>query len=93
MSVPGQKAPIVEIKIELILHKGDKLSFVDSTRLNCLQKKNDIVNDYYYLVGLDKPSGKTAKLEDQSVNTLPIARPISSPKKTVTTTTTKTSYT
>jgi len=93
VSVPGQKAPIVEIKIELILHKGDKLSFVDSTRLNCLQKKNDIVNDYYYLVGLDKPAGKTAKLEDRPVNTLPIARPISSPKKTVTTTTTKTSYT
>ena len=68
--------------------QGQQLSFVDSTRLNCMQKKESIVNDYYYLVGLDKPAGKTSKLQDQPINTLPIARPISTPKKTVTTTTT-----
>ena len=88
--VSGQSVPIVSIKLSFILHKGKQLSFIDSTRLNCMQKRESIVNDYYYLVGLDKPSGKTAKLEDQPVNTLPIAHPISTPKKTVTTTTTTT---
>ena len=86
--VPGLKTPNVKIKIEIVLHQGDKLSFIDSTRLNCLQKKNDIVNDYYYLVGLDKPLGKTAPLSEQPINTLPVARPVANPKKTVTTTTT-----
>ena len=89
--VSGQTVPIVSVNITFMLHQGkqgQQLSFVDSTRLNCMQKKESIVNDYYYLVGLDKPAGKTAKLQDQPVNTLPIARPISTPKKTVTTTTT-----
>jgi hypothetical protein len=88
--VSGQAVPIVSINLSFILHQGKKLSFVDSTRLNCMHKRESIVNDYYHLVGLDKPSGKTAKLEDQPVNTLPVARLISSPKKTVTTTTTTT---
>ena len=88
--VPGQKAPIVEIRINFVLHEGKELSFIDSTRLNCLQKKKNIVNDYYYLVGLDKPLDKTAKLADRPVNTLPIAYPVLPEKKTVTTTTTTT---
>ena len=95
LPVPGQNIPIVSVTVSFILHQGkegQQLSFVDSTRLNCMQKKESIVNDYYYLVGLNKPAGKTAKLQDQPVNTLPIARPISSPKKTVTTTTTTTTY-
>jgi len=86
--IVGQSAPIVSIKLTFALQQGNKLSFVDSTRLNCKHKRESIVNDYYHLVGLDKSAGKTAKLEDQPVNTLPIARPILSPKKTVTTTTT-----
>ena len=88
ISVPGQSVPIVSVKISFVLQQGKQLSFVDSTRLNCIHKRESIVNDYYHLVGLDKPAGKTARLQDQPVNTLPIARPISTPTKTVTTTTT-----
>jgi hypothetical protein len=90
--IPGQTVPIVSIKILFVLQQGKQLSFVDSTRLNCMQKRESIVNDYYYLVGLDKPAGKTARLQDQPVNTLPVARPVSTPKKVVTTTTTTTTY-
>lgn len=86
--VPGQKTPTVDIKIQFVLHKGSELSFIESTRLNCIQKRESIVNDYYYLVGLDKPRGKTAPLSERPVDTL--NKPISPPpvKKTVTTTTT-----
>ena len=86
--VPGQKTPNVEIKIQLVLHEGSELSFIESTRLNCMQKKESIVNDYYYLVGLDKPLGKTAPLSERPINIL--NKPVSPPpvKKTVTTTTT-----
>jgi len=48
--VPGQKAPIIELKLTFILHGGKELSFIDSTKLNCMQKKQDIINDYYTLV-------------------------------------------
>ena len=41
-----KKTPIVEIKIELILNKGKELTFIDSTRLNCMQKRESIINDY-----------------------------------------------
>ena len=41
-----KKTPIVEIKIELILNKGKVLTFIDSTRLNCMQKRESIINDY-----------------------------------------------
>ena len=58
--VIGQKAPIVEIKMNFMLHSGNELSFVDSTKLNCIQKKQNIINEYYTLVGLEKPSNKTA---------------------------------
>ena len=53
-----------------------------------MQKKESIVNDYYYLVGLDKPLGKTAPLSERPINIL--NKPVSPPpvKKTVTTTTT-----
>lgn len=89
ISVPGQKTPIVKIKIEFVLHKGNKMSFVESTRLTCLQKKNDIVNDYYNLVGLNKPVGKTAPLSEQPVEVAtPISMPNYTPMKKVTTTTT-----
>jgi hypothetical protein len=39
-----------------ISHEGDKLSFIDSTRLSCLQKRNSIINDYYELLGLHNPT-------------------------------------
>ena len=67
--VPGQKAPIIEVKISFILHSGKELSFVDSTRLNCMQKKQNIINDYYKLVGQDESSENTAPLENQPVDT------------------------
>ena len=43
-----QKAPIVEIKMNFMLHLGDKLSFIDSTKLNCMQKKQNIINNWRY---------------------------------------------
>jgi len=63
-----------DIKIELILHKGSELSFIDSTRLNCKQKREGIVNDYYSLVGLERPANKTTNIgedinESQTVKT------------------------
>ena len=53
-----------------------------------MQKRESIVNDYYYLVGLDKPVGKTAPFRERQTDE--INKPESSPsvKKTVTTTTT-----
>lgn len=66
--VAGQNIPIFEVNIDLILHEGSELSFFDSTRLNCVQKRNSIVNDYYELVGLNKPLPKTAKLIEQPVD-------------------------
>ncbi len=59
-------APSVDINIQIVLHKGDELSFVNSTRLNCKQKRDNIVSDYYDLVGLVKPADKTAKLSERS---------------------------
>ena len=67
--VPGQKTPIIELKISFTLHDGKELSFVDSTKLNCMQKKQAIVDDYYSLVGLKKPVEKTAPLKEQPVDT------------------------
>lgn len=60
IKVSGQNAPIVEIKLDLVLHKGKEISFIDSTRLNCQQKRNDIVTDYYQLVGLEPPQPQLA---------------------------------
>lgn len=74
--VPGQKTPIIELKLTFVLHDGKELSFVDSTKLNCMQKKQDIVNDYYSLVGLKKPVEKTAPLENQPVYTTTKTIPI-----------------
>ena len=51
---------MVEIKLTFVLHDGKEMSFIDSTKLNCMQKKQDIVNDYYSLVGLKKPSEKNS---------------------------------
>lgn len=58
--VPTKKAPIVSIDISLILHKGNNMTFTESTRLNCMQKKQDIITEYYNLVGLEKPKEKMA---------------------------------
>lgn len=58
--VPGQKTPIIELKFTIVLHDGKELSFVDSTKLTCMQKKTNIINDYYSLTGLKPPSTKTA---------------------------------
>lgn len=60
INISGQKAPIVDINLEFILHEGKELSFIDSTRLNCQQKRNDIIHDYYQLVGLEPPIPKMA---------------------------------
>ena len=58
--VSDNKTPMVEIKLTFVLHPGKEMSFIDSTKLNCMQKKQDIINDYYSLVGLKNPSEKTA---------------------------------
>ena len=64
-SVTTYTPPSVDINIQIVLHKGDELSFVNSTRLNCKQKRDNIVSDYYDLVGLVKPADKTAKLSER----------------------------
>ena len=65
----GTKNPSVEISLDIYLHKGDELSFTDSTRINCSKKKLDIVNDYNTLVGLNKKNEKTANIADMPINT------------------------
>lgn len=65
----GIKIPSVELALDIYLHKGDELSFTDSTRLNCSQKKLDIVNDYNVLVGLNEKNKKTANIADMPINT------------------------
>lgn len=65
----GKKNPSVEISLDIYLHKGDELSFTDSTRLNCSKKKMDIVNDYYTLVGSNNKYKKTANIADMPTNT------------------------
>ena len=60
--------PSVDINIQIVLQKGDELSFINSTRLNCKQKRDNIVSDYYDLVGLEKPADKTAKLSERPVD-------------------------
>jgi len=49
----GQNTSVFNIKLNFMLHQGSELSFIDSTRLNCLQKKNDIIRDYYVLSGIN----------------------------------------
>jgi len=65
----GKKTPSVEILIDIYLHKGDELSFTDSTRLNCSKKKMDIINEYYALVGLNNKYKKTANTTDIPIDT------------------------
>ena len=67
--VSDKKNPMVEIKLTFVLHDGKELSFIDSTKLNCMQKKQDIVNDYYSLIGLKHPSEKTALNKYIPINT------------------------
>jgi len=55
-----------EVKVSFVLHKGDKLSFIDSTRLNCLRKREDIVKDYYKLLGKNPPIVKLVGTVDTS---------------------------
>jgi hypothetical protein len=65
INLPNRKAPIIEIKLTFVVHMGESLSFIDSTKLNCIQKKEKIINDYYSLVGIDINSEKTAKSKYQ----------------------------
>ena len=50
--------------------EGEELSFIDSTRLNCMQRRQEIIDDYYELVGLKdvKPAKKIASLKDRPVD-------------------------
>ena len=50
------KIPIVEIKLTLYLHKGSSLSFIDSTKLTCFQKKQELLD--YYDNYIEDSSGK-----------------------------------
>jgi len=58
--VVGKSAPIVNVSISLVLHKGDSLTFTESTKLNCMQKRDSIINEYRQLVGLIPLPKKTA---------------------------------
>lgn len=63
--------PLVKIDIDLYLHEGTHLSFIDSTRLHCSQKYNKIMNNYNYLrSGKDIPIKKTAP-----INKIPVVSP------------------
>ena len=57
---PGKKTPSVAIHLNFSLIEGEELSFIDSTRLNCMQRRQEIIDDYYELVGLKdvKPAKK-----------------------------------
>ena len=70
-TIPGKKAPQVELSIELYLHKGNDLSFTESTRLSCVQKKTAIVDEYNKLVGLKLNPSKTASISTIPVNNTP----------------------
>ena len=70
-TISGKKAPQAEIFIEIYLHKGSELSFTESTRLSCVQKKAAIVEEYNKLVGLNKNSGKTAPISTFPVDKTP----------------------
>lgn len=82
---PANISPTIEIKLSFVLHSGKELSFIDSTRLNCMQKKQELLNDYYYLVGLQKPPEKRALLKYQPVDTT--SKPVPDNLTTTTTTT------
>ena len=78
-----KKAPIVNVSISLILHKGtDSLTFTESTRLSCMQKRESIINEYRELVGLVRLPKKTAPSSsippDKPISPLPNYR---KPKK------------
>ena len=67
--VSDKKTPMVEIKLTFVLHDGKEMSFIDSTKLNCMQKKQDIINDYYSLVGLKPPTEKTGSSQYIPIDT------------------------
>lgn len=70
--------PLVKIDIDLYLHEGTHLSFIDSTRLHCSQKYNKIMNNYNYLrSGKDIPIKKTAP-----INQIPVVSPTPLPTTT-----------
>lgn len=58
--VPNKKTPIVSITITFVLKKGTSITFTESTKLNCMQKKQSILKEYNELVGLKAPKDKTA---------------------------------
>ena len=55
MYVEDNKIPQTSVNIDIVLHEGKQLSFIDSTRLNCQQQQKSIMRDYYKLVGLQVP--------------------------------------
>lgn len=55
-----KKIPQINVKINIFLHEGSQMSFIESTRLSCLQKRQKIIKDYHTLVNLKQPSKKTA---------------------------------
>lgn len=67
-TVPGRSIPQYVIKIKLILHPGATLNFIDSSKLTCMERRNNIVNDFLLLTGRPprvdkkKPSKKTPPL-------------------------------
>ena len=66
---------LVKANIDLYLHEGNHLSFIDSTRLHCSQKYHKIMTNYNYLhTGKDKiiPIKKTAPL--QNIPIIPVPR-------------------
>tara|TARA_B110000967_G_C18888515_1_gene565665 strand:+ start:334 stop:1167 length:834 start_codon:yes stop_codon:yes gene_type:complete len=46
----GKPAPIYKVNVDVQLIKGDNPSFVDFARSGCLEKKNEIINNYFELI-------------------------------------------
>ena len=70
----NSKVPSFSINIDLILHEGNEMSFVESTRLNCSQKREAIIKEYHEVMGLKAPPKKVAESKH-----IPIAYPVSKP--------------
>ena len=50
-TVPNKRIPQYEIRIKLFLSPGKDMNFIDSSRLTCLQRRQQIVDDWLALTG------------------------------------------
>ena len=50
-TVPNKRIPQYDIRIKLFLSPGKDMNFIDSSRLTCLQRRQQIVDDWLSLTG------------------------------------------